>query len=324
MAAGILDRRIFFIINPEAGSGRARSAWEALLPKITELVPDFFWAYSQFAGSITQQVREAVRDNGARAVIVLGGDGSLNDALNGLVEDDRLIREDVVLGFHSIGSGCDFARTVHQKKKPSLLTLLQSGQVRQIDIGCCDYSTKQETVQRAYYINSFDAGAGADSCLAVNAEGGRIKRMFRNGKIAFLVTALKVLCTFHYTATVVETAERTYQGHYIIIGVGNGRFCGGGMQLYPQAKLDDGLLDLLLVEKRSLPAILYAFTKIYSGKFVREKNIHYLQTKQVRIAAMSPLVIEIDGEVPGTTRADIFVLPKLLPLLVQADENPAL
>ena len=321
MGKGVLDKRVYFIVNAKAGGGRARRRWQTLLAELEKLDFDFFWEHSLDTHSISAQVRDAVVSKGAEVVIVVGGDGSLHGAVNGLVEDDRLLREDLILGVYPAGSACDFVRDAYGGSFVDLPRLLQEGCFRKIDLGCCDYHDREGQEAASYYINSFDAGAGADTCYTINADCGRIKRLLRSGRAAFLLTALYTLMTFSYTNTVVETDEGTVSGKYIIIGAGNGRFCGGAMQLYPQALLDDGKLDLLLVEKRSRPEILRIFHRVYDGSFIREKDITYLRTKGAHISTVRPVPVELDGEVPGFTPVKLRVLPSSLTLLVPSRET---
>lgn len=320
MGAGIGERRLFFIINPHAGGGKCALRWQRYQQELDAAGLDYFWQYSTGPRSAAGQVRQAVLEEGARAVVVIGGDGSLGDALNGLLDGDKLIHEDLIFTFSPAGSACDFARSAFPDGNCDLVSLLKQGRVKQIDLGRCQYHLDDGQEATSYFINSFDAGAGADTCVAVNAESGRIKRLLRNGKLAFMLSALKVLMTFDYCQTTVETDGEEFSGQYLIICAGNGAFSGGGMMLLPRARLDDGLLDVLLVEKLNRRKMLPLFARIYDGSFLRERDMVYRQCRQVTINTQRPIPIELDGEVPGCTAARISVLPGLLPFLAPDGE----
>lgn len=324
MSQGVLNKRIFFLVNPAAGGGRSLDWWQRQLPSLDRLGLDYFWEQSRPQDGGLAQVRAAVLERGAQVVLAVGGDGTAYAAVNGLVEKDRLIAADVIFGLCPAGTACDFCRQAYGAdyvgQEDALLHLIRHGQVRSIDLGRCDHVDRQGRAATHYYINSFDAGAGADVCLAVNAEGGRIKRALRNGRLAFLLTALKVLWRFSYTPTLVDTEKGGYNGEYIIIGAANGGYSGGGMQLCPRASLTDGLLDLLLVEKRSRAAIFKCFPLIYRGRHLSQPGVRYMQTREIAIAPAQPMAIELDGEVPGLTPARIRVLPGILPLLLPEDD----
>ena len=319
MGKGIADKRIFFLINPKAGGGLAEKCWERELPLLEGNI-DFFYEYTEGPDSIGEQICRAVNERGAKAVVIVGGDGSLYDAVNGIITEDSLFSPDLVLGVCPLGSGCDFARYIYGGKHIPLIDLIMNGQVKRIDVACCEHADQDGSRQRHYFINSFDMGAGADTCVSVNAGDGRIKRLTHNGKLAFLLSALKVLLSFDYTETEIEADGQVYSGEYIIAGAGNGRFIGGGMLMFPRAALDDGMLDLLLVERRSKLKLFQAFPLIYSGSHLKLNGITYAKAVDVHIRTKRPIHIELDGEVPGYTDVSLSVLPGILPLLLPGSD----
>lgn len=316
MAAGIIDRKLFFIINPQAGGGNARDWWARTQPALDKLQLDYFFAFSEQQGSAAEQVRQAITEQGAKAVVAVGGDGTLFEAINGMIQDDALLGEDVVFVACPAGSACDFGRFLYGRGGENLLEMLQYGKIMPIDIGRCLYQAPGGGESVSYYINSFDAGAGADTCKLVNNGMSWLKRLFRSGRMPFLLTSLKVLMTYRYSDVVVELAGESISGQYILIGLGNGAFAGGGMMLFPKARLDDGLLDLLLIGKRSRLNILRSFAQAYDGSVTKVKDVVYCQVAGARIKSAQPLAIELDGEVPGSTEVAVSVLPGLLPLLL--------
>ena len=318
MSAGVKDKKMFFIINSFAGGGKAKDWWEEKQLELSAQGFDYFWEYTEGGEKTGLQVRKAVLEQGAEAVIVVGGDGALFDAVNGLIENEHLIAEDVIFVVSPAGSACDFGRHIYNGEKLDLLDLLQKGNVRHVDLGLCVYHNMQGVEKKSCFINSFDAGAGADTCLRINANQGRLKKLIHSGKLVFMLTALKVLSSFKYTHAYINVDGEEIEGEYIIIAIGNGSYMGGGMHLCGKASLDDGLLDLFLVEGRSLPKILYAFTKIFGNKTMTIDKIAYRQLKKVVIKTDKPIAIELDGEVPGVTDVEIHVLPGILPLLVPA------
>lgn len=320
MGKGIADKRIYLLINPQAAGGAARSWWEKERPRLDEAQIDYFWDFTEASGSAGVQIRRAVTHKGAQAVVIVGGDGSLFDAVNGILDNGRLCRDDLILSAYPVGSGCDFARTLSTGSRPSLTELICQGRVELTDVGCCEHATADGKTARHYFLNSFDMGAGADTCVLVNAGGGRIKRFTRNGKAAFLLSALKVLLTYRYTDTVVEADGMTFSGQYIIAGAANGKYIGGGMMMFPEASISDGKLDLLLVERRSKLNIFRTFPKIYSGRHLQQPGITYVKASNIRISTRRPVNIELDGEVPGCTDVSLSVLPGVLPLL-RADKD---
>lgn len=316
MGTGIADKRIFFLINPKAGGGKAVAWWDNQRQRLNDSGIDFFYEFTTGPSSAASQIRQAIYDKGAEALMIVGGDGSLYDAINGIIEAGQIIRPGLIFGVCPVGSGCDFARFIYSPHGLTLTELIRRGRVKKVDVGCCEYTGQNGAVERHYFINSFDMGAGADTCAEVNAGNGRIKRITRSGKLSFLLTALKVLLAFNYSHTIIEADSRVFSGEYIIAGAANGRYIGGGMMMFPEALLDDGLLDLLLVERRSRLNILRAFPLIYSGNHLSQPGITYVKAACINIKTDRPIHIELDGEVPGYTDVSLSVLPRALPLLL--------
>lgn len=313
MGVGIKDKRIFFLINPQAGGGRAAKWWEDLRQSLDEQGFSYTWQYSYCAASAKNQVKDAVVQ-GAEAVVVVGGDGSLYEALNGIVKDDTLIKENVVFVAWPAGSGCDFVRTLNYGNT-SLLELLSFGKISNIDICRCTYQADNGQAVE-YFLNACDVGTGADTCIAVNAECGRIKRLLKNGHLAFKLTALQVLMKYKYCQIDVGIDDKVVSGEFIIIGCGNGRYIGGGMMMFPDAALDNGEIEVLLVRRMSRLRILRVFSKVYDGTIGSVRGVEFYRGRKISISGERPLYLELDGEVPGTISAEIMILPKILPLLL--------
>ena len=314
MKEQIKDKKLYCIVNPGAGGGTSRLWWEKTMPELDRHGYKYSWKYMH-PGHVRQQVRTAVLDQRAEIVVVVGGDGSIFEVINAIVENGTLIKEGLIVAVAPSGSACDFARHIYPRQQEGLWALLEHGKVNYIDLGCCRFQ-QQDTMVEKYYINSFDTGVGADTCFAVNAEKGKIKKRIKNGHIAFMLTALKVLMTYKYSHTHIELPGQSIEGEFIITGFGNGSYIGGGMKLFPKASLDDGLLDLLLIPRKSKLDILRLFPKVYSGEITNIDGVVYLQAASLKIVTAQPINIELDGEVPGTTAAEVHVIPKVLPLLL--------
>ena len=311
MSKGVKDKKLFFIVNPVSGGGTAAAFWDASLPLLDAAGYTYSWEYTR-PGEICGQIRRAVLEENAEVVIAVGGDGTLYDTINALVCDDKLIRSDIILAAYPTGSACDFSRSIYPGGKCSLHKLIENSSPRLIDIGRCRF----DQGDCRYFINSFDIGAGADTCEAVNNNSGKVKRFWRNGRIAFKLTALKILMNFNYTVTEIELDDEKFSGEYIIMGCGNGAYIGGGMMLFPQASLTDGKLDLLLIPRKTRLQILKLFTKVYDGTILDIDGVVYRQTGRARFASARPVAAELDGEIPGCAPLEVSVLGGLLPLLL--------
>jgi|GEM_PF-2953487 len=319
MGQGLRCHKIFFIINPRAGGGKAASWWQNALPALNRLEVDFFWQYSAGGAQTSRQVREAVQQGQATAVMSIGGDGHMHDTLNGIIENDTLIKPELVFGVCPAGTGCDFARMIYPHGKgsgvDSFTRLLLEGVARRVDVGSAVFHTAAGEPAQAYFLNGSDIGMGAETCRRVNAEGGWLKRRLRSGQTIFLLAAIQTLFSYKYCPVSVQADGECLDGQYVIAAVGNGRFMGGNMCFFPQAQLDDGLLDLFLAAQMPKPKILRLFSKVYDGTVLQVAEVSYRQVKSVIIQPEQPLHVELDGELPGFSPLSVRVLPQLLPLL---------
>jgi YegS/Rv2252/BmrU family lipid kinase len=320
MGQGFKGRKIFFFVNRFSGGGRAQSWWRSALPVLERQGWDFLWQYSEGGAAAAAQVRQAVLQKQATAVLAVGGDGHLHDTLNGLIEDDKLLRQDLALGLYPAGSGCDFARMIYTKKAANgmegLLELLLNGQLLPIDVGRADFFDAKGEAKRTYFINGSDIGLGAETARRVNARGGALKRLLKNGQLAFLLAALQALLAYDYIPMRVEADGAQLEGKYLIAAAGNGRFMGGNMQLFPLASLEDGLLELLLVRQMPKTRVLRLFAKVYDGTVLEVEEVYHSRAHSITLTPDKPLPLELDGELPGFTPLSLRALPGILPLLV--------
>jgi len=319
MGEGFINRKLFFLINSQAGGGKAAQWWRAALPLLEQQGFDFFWQYSAGGVETARQVRRAVLEKGATVVLAAGGDGHLHDVLNGLIENDQLLRPDLALGVYPAGSGCDFARMIYlhtgDRQQEGWLKLLKQGRLRSLDVGRAAFSRPDGAPAAAYFLNGVDIGLGAATCLRVNAQDRRVKRLLQ-GQMAFLLATLQALAAYDYTPTRIVADGEELSGLYLIAAAGNGVFMGGNMRLFPAAQPDDGLLDLLLVRKLPKLQVLRLFAKVYDGTVREVAEVDYRQVRSVTFLPAAPLPLELDGELPGLTPLTVRLLPRLLPVLV--------
>jgi YegS/Rv2252/BmrU family lipid kinase len=319
MSEGFRERKIFIIVNRLSGGGRADGWWRSALPILAEQGLDFFWQFSEGGRATSAQVRRAVLKDKATAVLVVGGDGHIHDTVNGLIEDDELLNKNLALGIYPAGSGCDFARMIYKKSGDNntnaLLDLLLNGQLLPIDVGRADFFGPKGEERWAYFINGSDIGLGAATAMRVNARGGLLKRLLRNGQLAFLLAAIQALLCYCYMPMCIEADGEKLDGQYLIAAVGNGGFMGGNMRLFPQARLDDGLLEIFLVHQLPKVRALLLFAKVYNGTVLEVAEVCHRRARKVSLVPAESLPLELDGELPGFTPLHIRVLPRIMPLL---------
>lgn len=257
-------------------------------------------------GHATRAARKAL-DAGERFLVAVGGDGTVHEVTNGMIEDDRPVADDAVLGVVAAGSGCDFVRTFGLPDEPRLGVRHLLGDHRfPIDIAKVTY-TEDGGERVRYSPNIAEAGLGG----AVVQRAERLPRWLGRGRY-FLGFWLAV-GRYRPAEMRVKTDRREWSGRANNVVVANCQFYGGGMRISPRSYPSDGLLDVQI----STGPKSEAFTllpKIYRGEHLPNPSIKEYRARTVEVRADRPLPIEADGEVLGTTPATFEVLPEAITL----------
>jgi diacylglycerol kinase (ATP) len=296
------------IANPRSGRGKVG----AKLPEIERIMTDAGLGYrivrTARPGHATEVAREALA-RGERYLVAAGGDGTVHEVVNGMIQDDRPIAADAVLGVVAAGSGCDLVRSFGLPGDAvQAAHHLAGDRVRGIDVGKVTFTSGPAEMTR-YFTNIAEAGLG----------GAVVGRAC--GLPGFLGGA-KYFCGFWLTlpgfrpVTVRLDADgQAYQWRAFNVVVANGQFYGGGMQISPKSKPDDGALDVLVMAGPKSDAFT-TLPKVYRGTHLPHRNIAELLAGRVRVEADRPLAVEADGEALGTTPATFEIIPEPIRLKV--------
>jgi YegS/Rv2252/BmrU family lipid kinase len=299
------------IVNPRSANGRAGRNWlkiEKLLR--SRLAGGFEVAFTGRPGHATQLAREAA--SRFERLTVLGGDGTLNEVVNGLIVDDHVIRPDLTLGIIRYGTGGDFARGLGiPANLEGAIDRLVSGRVREIDVGKVRYRRRDGSEGLRYFINEAEIGMGAAVCEAVNRHS---KRM--GGTLSFMRAILATGLRYpEQTVRLSLGGAPAAPVQIENIWLANGAYSGGGIRSAPRARLDDGLLDIVRVDGAGLFRKIIGLPALRSGAFVRRANVTYSTASRVEADADTPVPIETDGEPIGTLPAVFEVLGERLRII---------
>ncbi|MFN2388840.1 MAG: diacylglycerol kinase family protein [Actinomycetota bacterium] len=299
---------LVLICNPRSGRGSVERA----LPEVIERLEARDLAYevrrTEGRGHASAIARDALHQ-GKRFVVAMGGDGTIHEVVNGMIEDDRAIDPGAVLGVVAAGSGSDFIRTFGLPASPGVAVAHLDGDGSfPIDIGKITFQKDGATVTR-YFANIAEAGIGAE-CVA---RAARLPRWLGPTIyfFAFWMTLRK-----HKTAQVeVDLVDRSYVGPMNNLVVANCQFFGGGMKIAPKAAPTDGVLDIQIEHARKREAVALV-PKIYKGEHLPHPEIEEAKRVRASISADRPLLIEADGEVLGHTPATFELLKEAISLKV--------
>jgi YegS/Rv2252/BmrU family lipid kinase len=306
-----LPGAVWAIVNPAAGNGRAGRQWPALAERLRAAGIAFTPCVTCGPGDATRCAGWAVAA-GAETIVVVGGDGTLNEVVNGCLADgcggEAGARP--ALALLPVGTGADFARGLGIGRETMFDALLR-GRARAVDVGRVAFRDAAGAERERHFINIADLGLGYQTNLAVR----RAPRAL--GPAAYLYGALASIARYRpVEARVVVDGQPAYDGPVAIVGVANGPFFGGGMHAAPKARHDDGLLDVLVLEGVSRRALIAdLLPRVYRGAHLRHPAVHFFRGEAVAVEAATPLMLQADGEGVGGAPARFSVLPRALRVL---------
>lgn len=299
-------RRIAVILNPTAGRGQARlrrSALEALLQRSVDSLPllaegdSVRWQILETAapGGGTPLARQAVAE-GADIVAAAGGDGTCGEVVNGLVGSSAL------LGILPLGTGNDFARCIGlgTDLNQAVRTLFH-GRISPLDLG---------RVQDRWFLNI--AGCGFDAVVAERVNLGF--HMLR-GTAAYLAAITWSLAHFHPAKMILTLDGEERRMRAMLCSVCNAQSYGGGLRIAPDARIDDGLFDVCVLEDVGRLQFLRAFPRVFRGTHTTHPRFSMQRARCVRVESDPPLPVLIDGDVRGTTPVTFTLHPRALRVL---------
>jgi diacylglycerol kinase (ATP) len=298
---------VVFVVNPASGNGAAGKTWAHTRELATTQGLDGDALVTEEPGHAVELARGAA-ESGARLVVAVGGDGTINEIVNGLVAAGR---SEVELAVLPRGTGDDFARTFGiPTDVEGALAVAASGQARPVDVGLATYAIGDGTAER-YFANF--AGAGISGAIA--RRGARTSRRL-GAKAAYMWATVTVFVRWSSVPMRIELDGQTREGPMFEVVISNGMYAAGGMKIAPDARPDDGHFDAVLIGDVSKADFVTTFPKIYRGKHTSHPKIDVVRVSTVAVDASQPLPVVLDGEQPGTTPARFEIVPGGLKLRV--------
>jgi YegS/Rv2252/BmrU family lipid kinase len=302
-----MSKNWFAIVNPASANGRTGKEWPRMQRFLAENNVNLDYALTHGPGEATILTRQALRDY--NKILAVGGDGTLNEVVNGFFENQSLTNPEASLAILSHGTGGDFLRTLNLKRGiPSFLEVLQRERVVPIDCGQVQYFGSHGTLQDRYFLNVADIGLGGETVARVNRHS-----KFLGGKISFLFGSFVSILTYRN-----KHMKCILDGKVIVnerinsIMIANGRYIGGGMMIAPNADLADGFFDVVILGDFSPLELLHHLPKIYQGKHLRVPGVTMYRGKKITIQSDTPGLLDLDGEQPGTTPVHFSLIPKAI------------
>jgi diacylglycerol kinase (ATP) len=289
---------VVFLVNPASSNGATGKRWPSLAHRAERLGLGGETLFSERPGHLIELARTAV-EGGARLVVAVGGDGTLNEVVNGIAGLD------VELATIPLGTGMDFVRShAIPTRFDDAVRVAVSGEARTIDAGRVRYRTWSGEEAERWFANV--GSVGMSGAVAQRANG---MSKALGGKATFFYALTRVFVEWQNTEVTVTLDDAVRRGAMHDVIVANGVWHGGGMKLAPDASPDDGQFDVVLIGDVSKLDFLTTAPKIYKGRHVRHPKVEVLRSARVQVEADERLPIELDGEQVGTTPVAFEIVP---------------
>jgi YegS/Rv2252/BmrU family lipid kinase len=285
-----------FIINPKSQSGKGRKIWEIIKQELDNRKLTYEYTITRYPHHATEITRDLCHNlSGILKLIVVGGDGTVNEVINGIMNFNQ-----VLLGYIPSGSSNDLGRSLRLPKDPllNLATILKPSRFRYIDIGQLKTA---EGYERKFIVSS---GIGFDAAICEETFHSGIKRFLNKyglGKLTYIIIALKQLltCPFMTAEISIDNGPVTKYKQVLMITSMNHKYEGGGMMIAPAANPFDGKLSVCLVHDIPKLKTLLLMPTILFGKHTRFHGIETFDCKSLDIKLQRPAYLHSDGECPG-------------------------
>lgn len=294
-----MGREYDFIVNPKSRSGLGEMTWKMLEPELKKRRIGYTVHMTEKRKNAEKIAEMLTADGEPHTLVVLGGDGSLNEVINGIREPDK-----ITLGYIPIGSSNDFARGMGIPKEPlaALEAVLRPKKVIHMDIGVLS----DEIRSRRFLVSG---GIGFDAAVCHEVCVSRWKVILNKlglGKLSYAVVALDRLVKdrpVHLSLVLEDGSEREFPKTYFAAFM-NLPYEGGGFKFCPDASPEDGMLDVIVAHGLPVLKILFLLPLAFGGRHTGFKGVTILRCRKVRAEAAVPLALHTDGE-PGFPRRAI-------------------
>ncbi len=308
-------KKSVLIVNPHAGNGSTGREW----PRIQAAARDrlghaFTSCFTSGPGDAARMTRSHLLD-GADLIVCIGGDGTLNEVVNGFMDEEGPIRKDARLGFIPNGTGCDFVKTVPiPRRLEESLDTIRQGHACLIDLGRLRYGRYHDAPVTRYFHNIASFGLGGE----VDARVNRTTKAF--GPFISFIWSTMISVLLFGKKTIHLKIDNDYDKEIKIwnVAVANGQYHGGGMRVAPGAVVNDGLFHITVIGDLSMAGVFRHFSKLYNGRIGEIKAVSCLTGKKVEAFSRQTVLLDVDGKQPGNLPAVIDIMPDALWVLTKS------
>jgi YegS/Rv2252/BmrU family lipid kinase len=308
----VSPQRLYAVVNPEAALGKTRRLWPKLRDQLQKRIGPFSWDWTAAPMQATALVQSALHA-GHDLIVSVGGDGTHNETVNGFFKDGTILNPRAALAIVSCGSGGDLSRSlgVSTGIASALGTIISRRECR-VDVGHLKFTELSGETSERFFINIASLGLPARACSLLSGQP-----RFLGGSVRFMLATVRALVTNRNETITLKIDGKSLPSQLVnTVATANGQFFGGGIRVAPHARLDDGLLDVVVIGPVSVTDFLRWSHRLYKGKHLSHPRIQYFKARTIHAFSRTPVPVETDGESIGTLPATFTVLPKALRILL--------
>jgi YegS/Rv2252/BmrU family lipid kinase len=292
------------IVNPNAGKGKGLKDWHIIAEFLNRAQISFKVKFTESKGQAVKLTQEGLKE-GCRNLITVGGDGTLNEVVNGAFSFMGCPATDISLALIPVGTGNDWGRMFGiPLDYEKAVAIISEGKQMLHDVGLVTYFEGTEKKIR-YFINIAGLGFESDVVRRTNFQ----KERGYGGKAIYFINLLMSLISYKNTSAEIIVDGEKNSAEVFSINVGNGKYCGGGMRQTPNAVPNDGLLDVTVINGIGKIEIIRSLKMLYDGTILSHPKIDGYKCRNLKVSSDSVILVEADGESLGHTPAEFSIIP---------------
>ena len=299
------------VLNPNAGGKQAKLEWPLISEELNKQSFDFEMVQTQQPKHAITLVEAKIKE-GFRKIIAIGGDGTLHEVVNGIMQQKPDVVEEILLGMISMGTGNDWIKT-HQisNNYKEAIQQIKNGNTILQDVGKITYVEGGNVHQTRYFINS--VGIGFDARVVKYILPNKLKG--KSKKADYIKGLVKSLFTHKNVPSLIHLDDEIIDTKFYNLTIGVCQYKGGGFKLLPNAIPDDGMLDVTLACRISKRKLIVSLPKLFGGKVDKIKYFDFYQVQGLKLDISTPVCTEADGEYLGLYPLEVSVIPNRLRLI---------
>ena len=310
------DTKYLVVVNLHAGSKKCERDWPEIKSLLLNAGFDMHIVFTEYQNHAMQLAKSLIEEKGFKKIIVVGGDGTLNEVVNSVFKQNRFRTMEIQIGLITVGTGNDWGRMYEIPESYEEQVEILKGELFILqDVGVVKYRHASQEDNR-YFANI--AGMGYDALVAKKTNV--MKQKGRGGALVYMINLVSGLFQYKNTQLEIEAdGKLVFSGKVFTMSIGICKYNGAGMMQLPFAIPDDGLFDVTVIRKTTKMRVIKNIKNLYDGSFINMREVETFTGKKftIRSTPSDKLFLETDGESLGHSPLDFEVIPRAAKMIVR-------